>query len=337
MNKQRYWLYRRDGIYYLHDSQTGARESLKTRSKRDAEHVRSTRNAICERPVIGASLAKAYLASQDPKLPTRTWRVVMDEFSTHGNPETQAHHRKVADREPQRSLQNLKLLETTAEDLMRVLKAGGVQANGYVRCLHNLAVGLGWLPWPVLPSKLWPTVRTKPKRAITREEHHAIIAAEQNVERRFYYEVLWEIGAAQMDGALLQAENIDWQQRILSFQRRKTGEWCHLQIGKRLEKLLNELPTVGVLFPAISKLKSNARSAEFCRRCRLLRIKGISLHSYRYAWAQRARGCGYPQRWAQNALGHSSRAVHQAYAGGGVAVCPALEQYEAQPPNQHTP
>ena len=31
---------------------------------------------------------------------------------------------------------------------------------------------------------------------------------------------------------------------------------------------------------------------------------------------------------AQNALGHNSRAVHQAYAREGIGVCPSLEDYE---------
>ena len=55
---------------------------------------------------------------------------------------------------------------------------------------------------------------------------------------------------------------------------------------------------------------------------------GVSLHSYRYAWAERARINGYPERWAQAALGHSSKAVHQAYAKGAQVVCPSLEEYE---------
>jgi integrase len=38
------------------------------------------------------------------------------------------------------------------------------------------------------------------------------------------------------------------------------------------------------------------------------------LHSYRYAWAERARAAGYPERFAQEAPGHKSAAVHWAYA-----------------------
>ena len=337
MRKQRYWLYRRGGTYYIHDSESGVRESLQTRSKQEAEQIRTTRNMTIGRPVIGMSLAKAFLTSQDPKLLARTWQDVMDEFCSRGNPETQAHRRCVANRKPQNLLRKMKLIETTADDLMSILKTGGVMTNAFMRCLHNLAVGMGWLPWPILAQKLWPTVQTKPKRAITHEEHERIVSAEKNnSERRMYYEILWETGAAQTDAALFRAEYIDWRRRILSYQRKKTGEWAHLQIGKRLDELLCKLPSEGLLFPAIAKSTNSARSAEFCRRCRLLGIKGVSLHSYRYAWAQRARACGYPQRWAQNALGHDSRAVHQAYASGAVAICPPLEEYEEKIVHLHS-
>ncbi len=52
------------------------------------------------------------------------------------------------------------------------------------------------------------------------------------------------------------------------------------------------------------------------------------LHNYRHSWAQRAKSCGYPQRFAQEALGHTSRAVHEAYAKGTVVICPPLDEYE---------
>jgi hypothetical protein len=181
MRKQRYWLYRRGGIYYIHDSETGVRESLETRNKQEAEHIRQTRNMTAARPVIGMSLAKAYLTSQDPNLLKRTWQDVVDEFCNRGSEETQKHRRRVSKRRPQNLLLGMKLLETTNEDLIKILKAGGVMTNAFVRCLHNLALGLGWLAWPILPQKLWPEVKTKPKRAITREEHERIIAAKQTV------------------------------------------------------------------------------------------------------------------------------------------------------------
>ncbi len=52
------------------------------------------------------------------------------------------------------------------------------------------------------------------------------------------------------------------------------------------------------------------------------------LHSYRYAWAERARTCGYLERFAQEALGHNSKAVHRACARKAQVVIPTLEDYE---------
>ena len=59
-----------------------------------------------------------------------------------------------------------------------------------------------------------------------------------------------------------------------------------------------------------------------------MKIEGITLHSYRYAWAERAKSCGYPERFAQQALGHNSEAVHRAYARNAKVVIPPLEDYE---------
>jgi integrase len=62
----------------------------------------------------------------------------------------------------------------------------------------------------------------------------------------------------------------------------------------------------------------------------MLGIEGRSLHSYRYAWAQRARVAGMPEREAMNHLGHESRAIHAAYAGGATVATLPLEFYEVQ-------
>jgi len=198
----------------------------------------------------------------------------------------------------------------------------------YLHCLQSLALGLNWLPWPVLPNKLWPLHRSKPKRAITAAEHQRIISTERNVERQHYYELLWEIGASQTDAASLLAENVEWKSRWLTYQRRKTGAWSCIRIGSRLEDILRRLPEQGMLFPGLGKTTVGARAAEFRRRCRILKIEGVSLHSYRYAWAERAKMVGYPERFAQEALGHKSKAWARAYSKSARVVLPALEEYE---------
>lgn len=326
--KKRYWLWERDGVFYLDDALTRKKESLHTRDRNEAERIRAARNEAVARPTLGIALAKAYLSAHDSEVAKRSWQEVIERYCSTGKEQTQKDRRLVANRKPQCLLREMKLIETTADDLMNILNAGGVMTNCYVRGLHNLALGLGWLPMPILPPKLWPEIQTKPKRGITAQEHEKIISTEVNGERKLYYEALWEIGAAQSDAALLKAENIDWGEKTLSFQRQKTGSWCHVRIGARLEILLRKLPKEGFLFPKWGKTTNNARAAEFRRRCRILRIEGVSLHSYRYSWAERAKSAGYPERFAQEALGHNSKAWAREYSKRAHVVLPPLEDYE---------
>jgi integrase len=57
---------------------------------------------------------------------------------------------------------------------------------------------------------------------------------------------------------------------------------------------------------------------------------GVTLHSYRYAWAERAKCCGYPARFTQEALGHNSKAVHRAYARQAKVIVPSWDEYESR-------
>jgi hypothetical protein len=41
-------------------------------------------------------------------------------------------------------------------------------------------------------------------------------------------------------------------------------------------------------------------------------------------------GFGYPERFAQEALGHNSKAVHRAYAKRALMKIPSLEEYERE-------
>jgi integrase len=81
-------------------------------------------------------------------------------------------------------------------------------------------------------------------------------------------------------------------------------------------------------FRYLKRVRSGDRATEFKQRCVGLGIRGVSLHSYRYAWAGRAKTSGYPRRFAQEALGHNSKAVHIAYAKQAEVVVPPLEDYE---------
>jgi integrase len=140
------------------------------------------------------------------------------------------------------------------------------------------------------------------------------------------------LGASQSDLAHLQAEDVDWAARIICFVRMKT-RWRsqqppQIRFGTEVETILATLPKTGPLFPNLQNVQPGHRAKEFKKRCRGLGIHGVTLHSYRYAWAERALGVGYPERFAQLALGHNSKAVHRAYAKRAQVTLPPLEDYE---------
>jgi len=227
------------------------------------------------------------------------------------------------------------LAETLAEHFLKALHEGTVATNVFLRRLHNFALDMNWLLGPVIPKRQWPKVRYKDKRAITADEHQRIVEREPNPERRLFYELCWHLGGSQGDVALLRAENVDWKQRLLTYRRKKTGELCQIQVGAEVEKVLRLLPPTGPLFPYVSGVRVCDRSTEFKKRCRGLGIEGVTLHSYRFSWAEGAKACGFPERYAQQALGQSSKAVHRAYAANADVKIPSLEDYERKTPTDN--
>jgi integrase len=84
------------------------------------------------------------------------------------------------------------------------------------------------------------------------------------------------------------------------------------------------------LFPKLSTISANDRASRFRRHCIRAGVKGVTLHSYRYAWAERAKMAGMPERFAQAGLGHNSKAIHRAYARKAQIIVPSLEEYETK-------
>jgi hypothetical protein len=225
-------------------------------------------------------------------------------------------------------IRQLPLLETRPEHFFRVLGTGKVSTNVYLRRIHNFAVDMSWLPWPVLPKKRWPAVEFKEKRGITLAEHLAIIAREQNPERKAFYQLAWHLGASQSDLACLEAENVDWDNHVISCARLKTGTVAIMRFDNDVAEILRDLPGSGPLFPYLRTVRAGDRATEFHQRCVGLSITGVSLHSYRYAWAERAKTAGYPEQFAMENLGQNSKAVHRAYSRKAKVELPSLGEYE---------
>ena len=92
---------------------------------------------------------------------------------------------------------------------------------------------------------------------------------------------------------------------------------------------MKQLPWAGPLFPRLRLLGENMRAGHFCKVCKRTGLVGVSLHSYRYAWAERAYAAGMPEREAQAHLGHGSKTIHRAYAKKAHVVTLPLEDYES--------
>lgn len=274
---------RRSGVYYAEDVETRRQESLKTQDKATAVQLLNAKNAATQQPSLNLAVARVHLAAHDPQMVTRTWQRAMDEYCTHGRDSTQDRSLRAFKSPPFDAIRNQPIVDTTPEVFLNMMRNRGPALIHYLRRLHNLELNLGWLPWPVLHKAAWPKPQFGGKRAITETEYRTILSSEQNEERRAYYEVLWEIGASQMDAARLAAENVDWISMTMSYNRmklREDSEPCVLRIGPRLAALLRIRPQSGPLFPNLIRIGSKERAAEFRRRCGVLGIKGVTLHSF---------------------------------------------------------
>jgi integrase len=314
--------------YYSFDTQTKKRESLGTNNAEEAQRLIDTKNEAVHHTEMNLQIAQVYLRHSDPTLAARTWQDVMEKIISLKTGSTQERWKNAIKDKAFDFIRQRKLLQTNAEHFLTVLNAGTVATNVFLRRAHNFAIGMHWLPWPVLPKLQWPAIYYKDKRAITAEEHEKIIKRERNPELIAFYELLWHLGAAQSDLASLTAENVNWTARTASFQRLKTAVPVVITFGEEAAAILKTRPESGPLFPWLSQLHEKHRAKHFSKRLATVGISGVSLHSYRYAWAERAKVAGMPERFAQQALGHSSKAFARSYSKNALVVVPSLEAYE---------
>ncbi len=315
-------------MFYVQDSATGKQTSLRTKDETEAKSLLEARNAAQRQPVLNLHLARAYLTASDPAFVERTWQTVMVQLQARGKDSSKERYASVFKSPSFDGLRHKKLLETTADDFFAVFKENKVAITYFLKRLHNFALSLGWIAIPIVAPYLWPKYEAKDRRGVTQEEHQTLLAKEKKAEWKLFLELLWETGAAQSDAANFKAEDIDWQTRTISYFRQKTGSLAQFSISKALETVLSHLPTTGALFPKLSTFSESDRASRFRRRCHKAGVTGVTLHSYRYAWAERAKVVGMPERFAQAALGHNSKAIHRAYAKKAQIIVPSLEDYE---------
>lgn len=334
----------RGGMFYYEDTETGIRKSLCTKDEEEAERLVQAKNEALKNPHINRKIGMAYLSAVDPKLVTRTWSDVMEDIILDKEGPTLRRWKSAIKDSALDLIRNKIVVITSADDFLAVLRAGTVSTNVYLRRLQNHCLDLGWLPVHILPKKKFPKIKHKEKRGITAAEHQSIIEAETAAarrnqgsrngdhphydERRDFYELCWHLGGSQSDIAHLHAEDIDYKRHAFAYSRKKTTNLGGMRIGPKAWEVVLRRPRTGPLFPYLITVREADRATEFKQRCESLGFHDITLHCYRYGWAERSADAGYPERYAQRVLGQNSKAVHRAYAKKARKQLPSLEEYE---------
>src|SRR5439155_21022548 len=64
---------------------------------------------------------------------------------------------------------------------------------------------------------------------------------------------------SQSDLAFLEAENVDWQNNLISYRRMKTNTVAIMRLDAEMAEILKDLPGNGPLFPYLRKERAIAR------------------------------------------------------------------------------
>jgi len=256
-------MFQRRPVFYAEDSTTGKQESLQTKDRGEARRLLAAKNEAHVQPALNLHIARVYLSATDPQMRTRTWQHVMDAMALTRHGDTLYRWKNATKDEAFDSIRHLPLLEARAEHLLHAISQGTVSTNVFLRRMHNFAVDMSWLAWPVIPKRLWPAIQFREKRAVTAAEHERIVVSEHNRERRAFYELCWHLGDAQSDIANLHAEDVDWEAHTVGFFRKKTKSVSLIHLDGVVEKILRALPMTGPLFPKFRKLNTGHRATKF--------------------------------------------------------------------------
>ena len=251
--KTKYTLFRRGGIYYSQDSATGQQKSLRTRDEAEALKLINARNEAHRQPVLNLHLARAYLTASDPAFVERTWQTVMEQLQARGKDSSRERYASVFKSPAFDGLRHKKLLETTADDFFAVFKDGKVSIICFLKRLHNFALSLGldcrcrWLR-PISG----PNTNPKTGAASRRTNTKAFWPRRKRRNGNCFWNCFGKRARRRATPRNFTAEDIDWQTRTISYFRQKTGSLAQFTISKALEKVLQQLPTTGALFPNLS-------------------------------------------------------------------------------------
>jgi hypothetical protein len=141
MNQQ-FILFRRADVFYCENTTTGKQSSLHTKDRDEALRVLHAKNEAERQPAINLQIARAYLAASDPQIATRTWQFVMDEAAKLKKGPTLIRWQTAMRDKAFDSIRQVPVLESRPEHFLRVLEAGTVCTNIFLRRVQNFALDM---------------------------------------------------------------------------------------------------------------------------------------------------------------------------------------------------
>jgi hypothetical protein len=128
--------------FYCVDTQTSKRVSLGTADEDEAQQIIEAKNTAERQPVLNLQIAKAYLASSDSGMRTRTWQDAVEALTVMKQGANRERWLRAAKDKAFAPLIPKVIIETHGELLLRVLQLGKVSANVYLRRLHNFCLDI---------------------------------------------------------------------------------------------------------------------------------------------------------------------------------------------------
>jgi hypothetical protein len=135
--KPRFTLFRRGQMFYCQDTTSGQQTSLRTNDEGEAHTLLHSKNEAFRQPTLNLQIARTYLSAGDPAIATRPWRVVMEEMGKTKRGATLRRHECAMQDNAFDLIREMPILETQATHFLRVLEAGCVSTNVFLRRLHS--------------------------------------------------------------------------------------------------------------------------------------------------------------------------------------------------------
>mgnify|MGYP001288599589 CR=1 FL=1 len=334
------------GVYYIIDKATGKSRSSKTTDKHQARELAQEQYNLTDNTnaAFHMKCAEMHLAKCNPEWTINTWDMIAKRmingprgrFGGEKKPRTIATAQSCWNNACWNRLRDKRVIDTVPNDFHQATKGVGIALVNFGKQLHNYATNHRLMPYPIMGTEMWVKHQSKPRsRAVSEEEHHKILHYINSTKTDLwgqyikhhprtspkqwrdewvnYLWFLWFTAASSSDAANMKAENIKWNENVLEYTRDKwvkPDEHAPVRVaiakGGQLEELLKRLPKSGNLFSLLSRTRVDSRSNRFRRIIDALGISGISIHGYRYAFAERAKRAGMSAEDRMANLGHST-------------------------------